>query len=60
MNTYHNFSCNCFQLQLWLENPTQQLTFKAALPQIEAPYNSRWNVCNRIEAAFFNIVFVAI
>jgi len=29
-----------FQLQLWLENPMCQLTFKTALPKIEAPYNS--------------------
>jgi len=28
------------QLQLWLENPMCQLTFKNALPKIEAPYNS--------------------
>ncbi|CAH1799050.1 unnamed protein product [Owenia fusiformis] len=27
-------------LQLWLENPTQQVTLENALPQIEAPYNS--------------------
>ena len=33
----------CLQLQLWFENPTQQLTFKNALPQIEAPYNSKSN-----------------
>ncbi|KAJ9591190.1 hypothetical protein L9F63_002261 [Diploptera punctata] len=27
-------------LQLWLENPKQQLLFEDALPQIEPPYNS--------------------
>ena len=31
------------QLQLWLENPKQQLTFEVALPQIEAPYNSKFS-----------------
>ena len=30
-----------FQLQLWMENPKLQLTFDNALPQIEAPYNSK-------------------
>jgi hypothetical protein len=32
-----------FQLQLWLDKPLQQLTFKNTLPQIEAPYNSVFN-----------------
>ena len=29
-----------FQLQLWLENPLQEVLNTSALPQIEAPYNS--------------------
>ena len=28
-----------WQLQLWLENPLIQLTFKNSITQIEAPYN---------------------
>ena len=31
-----------FQLQLWMENPKQQIIFENALPQIEAPYNSKF------------------
>jgi len=33
-----------WQLQLWLENPMCQLTFKNALPKIEAPYNSEYTL----------------
>ena len=31
------------QLQLWLDNPKVQLTFENALPQIEAPFNSKFD-----------------
>ena len=41
-----------FQLQLWFENPTQQLSFKNALPQIEAPYNSKYEASKEIQATF--------
>jgi len=37
---YANDVMLLLQLQLWLENPMCQLTFKNALPKIEAPYNS--------------------
>ncbi|XP_056016199.1 lysine-specific histone demethylase 1A-like isoform X1 [Ostrea edulis] len=37
-------------LQLWLENPKQQLTFEVALPQIEAPYNSDGPLVMRVHA----------
>ncbi|ELT96770.1 hypothetical protein CAPTEDRAFT_124163 [Capitella teleta] len=37
-------------LQLWLDKPLQQLTFKLTLPQIEAPYNSDGPLVMRIHA----------
>uniref|UniRef100_T1JI28 Lysine-specific histone demethylase n=1 Tax=Strigamia maritima TaxID=126957 RepID=T1JI28_STRMM len=37
-------------LQLWLENPKQQLIFENALPQIEPPYNSDGPLVMRIHA----------
>lgn len=39
-----------FQLQIWLENPKQQLLFETALPQIEAPYNSDAILARRVYA----------
>ena len=30
-----------FKLQMWIEDPTQQLIFKNALDNIEAPYNGK-------------------
>ena len=42
------------QLQLWLENPLQQVTLKNALPQIEAPYNSKDNFTTTQEFTNFN------
>ena len=33
-----------FQLQLWLDNPKVQLTFEATVQQLEAPYNSEFNL----------------
>lgn len=35
-------------LQLWLENPKQQLLFENALPQMEPPYNSDGPLVHRI------------
>ncbi|KAH9364089.1 hypothetical protein HPB48_012987 [Haemaphysalis longicornis] len=35
-------------LQLWLENPKQQLLFENALPQMEPPYNSDAPLVHRI------------
>ncbi|XP_033219519.1 lysine-specific histone demethylase 1A [Belonocnema kinseyi] len=37
-------------LQIWLENPKQQLLFETALPQIEAPYNSDAILARRVYA----------
>ncbi|XP_076358730.1 lysine-specific histone demethylase 1A-like isoform X2 [Tachypleus tridentatus] len=37
-------------LQLWLENPKQQLVFENVLPQIESPYNSDGPMVMRIHA----------
>lgn len=37
-------------LQLWLENPKQQLIFENALPQIEPPYNSDGPLVMRVHA----------
>ncbi|PSN36278.1 Lysine-specific histone demethylase 1A [Blattella germanica] len=37
-------------LQLWLENPKQQLIFEDALPQIEPPYNSDEPLAMRVHA----------
>lgn len=37
-------------LQLWLDNPKQQLTFEIALPQIEPPYNSDGPLVMRVHA----------
>lgn len=37
-------------LQLWLDNPLVQLTFKSALSQIEAPYNSDGPLVMRVHA----------
>lgn len=37
-------------LQLWLENPKQQLIFENVLPQIEPPYNSDGPLVMRIHA----------
>lgn len=39
-----------FQLQIWLENPKQQLIIENALPQIEPPYNSDTVLTRRIHA----------
>lgn len=39
-----------FQLQLWLENPKQQLIIENALPAIEPPYNSDTVLARRIHA----------
>lgn len=39
-----------FQLQLWLENPKQQLILENALPAIEPPYNSDTVLTRRIHA----------
>jgi hypothetical protein len=45
------FSFLCiFQLQLWLDNPKQQLLFESALPQVEPPYNSDGPLVMRIHA----------
>ncbi|PSN47346.1 Lysine-specific histone demethylase 1A [Blattella germanica] len=38
------------KLQLWLDNPKQQLLFESALPQIEPPYNSDGPFVMRIHA----------
>ncbi|XP_048577779.1 lysine-specific histone demethylase 1A isoform X2 [Nematostella vectensis] len=37
-------------LQLWLENPQQQLTLEAAIPQIEPPNNSDLKLVQRVHA----------
>ncbi|XP_011873166.1 PREDICTED: lysine-specific histone demethylase 1A [Vollenhovia emeryi] len=37
-------------LQIWLENPKQQLIVENALPQIESPYNSDMVLARRIHA----------
>ncbi|XP_069690612.1 lysine-specific histone demethylase 1A-like isoform X2 [Periplaneta americana] len=37
-------------LQLWLENPKQQLLFENVLPQVEPPYNSDGPLVMRIHA----------
>ncbi|KAK7872619.1 hypothetical protein R5R35_001956 [Gryllus longicercus] len=37
-------------LQLWLENPKQQLLFENALPQVEPPYNSDAPLVMRVHA----------
>nr|CAD7198115.1 unnamed protein product [Timema douglasi] len=37
-------------LQLWLENPKQQLLFENALPQVEPPYNSDGPLVMRVHA----------
>lgn len=37
-------------LQLWLENPKQQLVFENALPQMEPPYNSDAQLVLRIHS----------
>ncbi|XP_024870658.1 lysine-specific histone demethylase 1A [Temnothorax curvispinosus] len=37
-------------LQIWLENPKQQLIIENALPQIESPYNSDTVLARRIHA----------
>jgi lysine-specific histone demethylase 1 len=37
-------------LQLWLENPKQQLLFENALSQVEPPYNSDGPLVMRIHA----------
>ncbi|XP_012225603.1 lysine-specific histone demethylase 1A isoform X2 [Linepithema humile] len=37
-------------LQIWLENPKQQLIIENALPQIEPPYNSDTGLTRRIHA----------
>ncbi|XP_071113292.1 lysine-specific histone demethylase 1A-like isoform X1 [Haliotis cracherodii] len=37
-------------LQLWLDNPKQQLTFEGGLPQIEAPYNSDGPLVMRVHS----------
>lgn len=39
-----------FQLQLWLENPKQQLLYENALPLVEPPYNSDGPLVMRIHA----------
>lgn len=37
-------------LQLWLDNPKQQLLFENALPAVEAPYNTDVNLVMRIHS----------
>ncbi|XP_029159001.1 lysine-specific histone demethylase 1A [Nylanderia fulva] len=37
-------------LQIWLENPKQQLIIESALPQVEPPYNSDTVLTRRIHA----------
>ena len=45
-----------FQLQMWIEDPTQQLIFKNALDNIEAPYNGKpWNKTEQL--FIFSIVY---
>ena len=46
------------QLQLWLDNPKVQLTFENALPQIEAPFNSKFFTTLWIKSAEDNNVFL--
>jgi hypothetical protein len=43
-------SCGRAQLQLWLENPKQQLTLELAMTQIEAPYTSDGPLVLRVHA----------
>lgn len=47
-------SPNCnnlyFQLQLWIENPTEQLTVENALAKIEPPYNTDTHLIHRIHS----------
>jgi len=45
------------QLQLWLENPMCQLTFKTALPKIEAPYNSEFYYRHQTRMEYLCIVY---
>lgn len=47
---YCNNSIIIFQLQLWLENPKQQLIVENALPAIEPPYNSDTLLARRIHS----------
>lgn len=34
-------SFHLFQLQVWVENPREEVTIEKALPLIESPYNSK-------------------
>lgn len=45
-------------LQLWLDNPKQQLTFENALPQIEAPFNSDGPLVMRIHSYLDRFGFI--
>ncbi|KAK0056688.1 lysine-specific histone demethylase 1A [Biomphalaria pfeifferi] len=45
-------------LQLWLENPKQQLTFEAALQDIEPPYNSDGQLVLRVHAFLERYSFI--
>lgn len=45
-------------LQLWLDNPKQQVTFENALPQIEAPYNSDGPLVMRVHAYLERFGFI--
>ena len=51
------YLCHIFylQLQLWLDNPKVQLTFENALPQIEAPFNSKLLRKYRIQGFLFGV-----
>ncbi|XP_052087644.1 lysine-specific histone demethylase 1A-like [Mytilus californianus] len=45
-------------LQLWLDNPKQQVTFENALPQIEPPYNSDGPLVMRVHAYLERFGFI--
>ncbi|XP_052781914.1 lysine-specific histone demethylase 1A-like [Mya arenaria] len=45
-------------LQLWLENPKQQITFENALPQIEAPFNSDGPLVMRVHSYLDRFGFI--
>ncbi|XP_005100139.1 lysine-specific histone demethylase 1A [Aplysia californica] len=45
-------------LQLWLENPKQQLTFEAALQEIEPPYNSDGQLVLRVHSFLERYSFI--
>lgn len=45
-------------LQIWLDNPKQQVTFENALPQIEAPFNSDGPLVMRIHSYLERFGFI--